>query len=215
MAFRWVLIPGLIPKYLLTRRTKPFMLHQEAAGLLAAMNSAGVAADDRCYASLITAFAEAEDLAGAMGVLASMPLAPTGHVYRALTYACARAGAWEQSLDHLRDMRHAGLTPDAATFTNAICACGKAGRADEAAGLLASMRSQGLQPVYDSYKGAAIAYAKAGRWREASQLLAEMRRQGLPPDPALELCVRRARSTAVEHEQGGHWDTTGSMEETR
>ncbi|CAN0392996.1 unnamed protein product, partial [Ectocarpus sp. 12 AP-2014] len=58
----------------------------------------------------------------------------------------ASDGRWQVVLEVMRQMREAGLTPDARTYTNAIKACGKGREWRRSVALLKEMSAHGVEP---------------------------------------------------------------------
>ncbi|CBN74386.1 conserved unknown protein [Ectocarpus siliculosus] len=77
-----------------------------------------------------------------------------------ITHPSRRAQKQEEALELLGEMREAGLTPDAVSFTSAMGACLKRGRWTERVFLLEKMRALGVVPGVITYHALMVACAK-------------------------------------------------------
>lgn len=131
---------------------------------------------------------------------------PNTSSYNAVLAACQKAGAWEDALAVLEEMKR-GTTnrpggpaiaeegshsssppviwigdtvpsPDVVSFNTAIGACGRADRWQEAVHLLDELSTHDLSPDAVSYNMAAVACARVRKWSLALEVINRGRRAG-------------------------------------
>ena len=178
---------------------------QEALKLLNEMAQDGVAANEVCYNSAISACGKAGEWEKAVALLREMRdggLTPDELNYNSAISACGKAAQWAHAIRLLREMAVQRLCPDVVSYGAAIDACRKAGKYDRGLALLAEMRDVGLVPNEVCYHSAVTACSEAGRWNEALFVLSEMVKQGLKPDAisynaAVEACAKSAKWDAL------------------
>lgn len=185
-----------------------------ALQVLGEMLTSGPAPDVVAYSAAISACAghkgESRHRSG-LDILDWMFLvddvAPNTVSFNAAIAACERGGAWQQALQLLGTMRHAGALPDGVSFNMAIAACTHASRGTagdsplwrRALGILAQMPEAGIKPTVASYTAAIGACEAAGCWQRALAIFAQLRASGLQPDGvALRAALRAC-------EAGGAW----------
>ena len=123
---------------------------------------AGAMAASTCsYTSAISSCTRVPSMFGAaMGVWERMRAAecpPNAYAYSAVLTACERAGAWEEALLLMGDMKRDQVRPNRHVFASAIGACASQGRWSDALRLLARMRVEG------------IAADEASSWRRSTR----------------------------------------------
>lgn len=93
-----------------------------------------------------------------------------------------RRGCWEASLQLLRKMISAGLSPSTATYNAVIGACAKSQKAERAVALLREMVQMDLQPTVVSYNAVIGGQSTKKDWAKALDILQEMVRKGVLPN---------------------------------
>jgi len=109
-------------------------------------------------------------------------VAGTKELYTCAMHMCASEGDLEDALRTFRDMREAGVEPDALAYAVLMDVAARGGRVESAFALLAEMQEEGVAPTAQVYGTLVAVCARSGLPERAWEIYERMAQRGVAPN---------------------------------